>query len=79
MSVDNFYSLLTGGTDNGYFSRKVYVNGKTTTAEGGDPADYATLVQFLFFLSFSSTLAFPILIFIAMGRTPANIFNGFTF
>ena len=38
-----YYYLLTGGTDNGSFSRKVYVNGKTTTLEGGGPADYATL------------------------------------
>jgi hypothetical protein len=38
-----YYYLLTGGTDNGNFSRKVYVNGKTTTLEGGGPADYATL------------------------------------
>ena len=41
-----YYYLLTGGTDNGDFSRKVYVNGKTTTLEGGGPADYATLKPF---------------------------------
>jgi hypothetical protein len=38
-----YYYLLTGGTDNGDFSRKVYVNGKTSTLDGGGPADYATL------------------------------------
>jgi hypothetical protein len=38
-----YYTRLTGGTDNGEFSRKVYVNGKTTTLDGGGPADYATL------------------------------------
>jgi len=38
-----FYYVLTGGTDNGDFSRKVIVNGKTTTLAGGGPADYATL------------------------------------
>ncbi len=38
-----YYYLLTGGTDNGDFSRKVYVNGKTTTYAGGGPSDYATL------------------------------------
>jgi hypothetical protein len=38
-----YYYLLTGGTDNGDYSRKVYVNGKTTTADGGGPSDYATL------------------------------------
>lgn len=38
-----YYYLLTGGTDNGNFSRKVYVNGRTTTLDGGGPADYATL------------------------------------
>jgi hypothetical protein len=41
-----YYYLLTGGTDNGEFSRKVYVNGKTTTLEGGGPSDYATLKPF---------------------------------
>jgi hypothetical protein len=38
-----FYYVLTGGDDNGDFSRKVYVNGKTTTLAGGGPSDYATL------------------------------------
>lgn len=38
-----YYYLLTGGTDNGDFSRKVYVNGKTTTSDGGGPVDYETL------------------------------------
>ena len=38
-----FYYVLTGGDDNGDFSRKVYVNGKTTTLAGGGPADYASL------------------------------------
>ncbi len=38
-----YYYVLTGGTDNGDFSRKVSVNGKTTTLAGGGPADYATL------------------------------------
>jgi len=38
-----YYYILTGGADNGDFSRKVYVNGKTTTLAGGGPSDYATL------------------------------------
>jgi len=38
-----YYYVLTGGDDNGDFSRKVYVNGKTTTLAGGGPSDYATL------------------------------------
>jgi hypothetical protein len=41
-----YYYVLTGGTDNGDFSRKVYVNGKTTTLAGGGPSDYATLKPF---------------------------------
>jgi hypothetical protein len=41
-----YYYVLTGGDDNGDFSRKVYVNGKTTTLAGGGPADYATLKPF---------------------------------
>ena len=34
---------LTGGTDNGSFSRKVYVNGVTTIAEGGGPENYESI------------------------------------
>ena len=34
---------LTGGTDNGLFSRKVYVNGQTTSAEGGGPENYESI------------------------------------
>lgn len=43
----SFYRyVLTGGTDNGNFSRKVYVNGKGPTGEGGGPANYETLEAF---------------------------------
>ncbi|HAH24043.1 MAG TPA: alpha-L-arabinofuranosidase [Prolixibacteraceae bacterium] len=35
--------VLTGGTDNGNFSRKVYVNGQGPSGEGGGPDNYATL------------------------------------
>lgn len=35
--------VLTGGTDNGSFSRKVYVNGEGPTGEGGGPDAYATV------------------------------------
>lgn len=38
-----YYYLLTGGTDNGNFSRKVYVNGITTSEEGGGPAQFTSL------------------------------------
>ncbi len=34
---------LTGGTDNGNFSRKVYVNGVTTTTAGGGPENYESI------------------------------------
>jgi len=34
---------LTGGTDNGSYSRKVCVNGLTTSAEGGGPENYETI------------------------------------
>ena len=41
---DRFYWYsLSGGNDNGNFSRKVFVNGSGTTAVAGGPADYATL------------------------------------
>lgn len=35
--------VLTGGTDNGVFSRKVYVNGNGPSNDGGGPDNYATL------------------------------------
>ena len=35
--------ILTGGTDNGNYSRKVYVNGLTTSAEGGGPENYESI------------------------------------
>jgi len=38
-----YYYTLTGGTDNGDFSRSVYVNGQSNTASGLGPTDYATL------------------------------------
>ena len=34
---------LTGGTDNGDFSRKVLVNGVTTSADGGGPENFETI------------------------------------
>ena len=34
---------LTGGTDNGLFSRKVFVNGLTTTTEAGGPENYESI------------------------------------
>ncbi len=35
--------VLTGGTDNGNFSRKVYVNGAGPSGDGGGPGSYATV------------------------------------
>jgi hypothetical protein len=35
--------VLTGGTDNGNFSRKVYVNGEGPSGDGGGPDNYSTL------------------------------------
>ena len=50
IKVDNFkkgnrfyWHTLTGGGDNGEFSRKVLVNGSGTTYAAGGPADYKTL------------------------------------
>ena len=34
---------LTGGNDNGSFSRKVYVNGNTTAAVAGGPENYESI------------------------------------
>ena len=40
----SFYRyVLTGGTDNGSFSRKVYVNGTGPSRDGGGPDNYETL------------------------------------
>lgn len=38
-----YYYVLSGGTDNGEFSRKVFVNGKSSTYASGGPANYETL------------------------------------
>jgi hypothetical protein len=39
-----YWYVLTGGTDNGDFSRKVFVNGRgPTQISGGPSADYSTL------------------------------------
>ncbi|MGW8316419.1 MAG: hypothetical protein ACWGNV_12520 [Bacteroidales bacterium] len=38
-----YYHLLTGGTDNGDFSRKVLINGIETDEEGGGPDEYASI------------------------------------
>jgi hypothetical protein len=54
-----YYYLLTGGTDNGDFSRKVYVNGKTSTLDGGGPADYATLKPYGTTISGDIKLSLP--------------------
>lgn len=50
INVENFnigkrvyWYALTGGTDNGEFSRKVFVNGNGPAFVSGGPADYATL------------------------------------
>ena len=38
-----YWYTLTGGTDNGSFSRKVYVNGQGTSLPGGGPSNYTSL------------------------------------
>jgi aspartate 1-decarboxylase len=41
---DRFYwYTLTGGGDNGEFSRKVVINGSATTNAAGGPANYKTV------------------------------------
>jgi hypothetical protein len=35
--------VLTGGTDNGNFSRKVYINGQGPSGEAGGPSNYETI------------------------------------
>jgi hypothetical protein len=41
-----YWYVLTGGSDNGEFSRKVFVNDNGTNYEGGGPANYAGLTAF---------------------------------
>jgi len=54
-----YYYLLTGGIDNGDFSRKVLVNGKTTTLAGGGPPDYSTLKPYGVIMSGGIKLNMP--------------------
>ncbi|HVS98391.1 MAG TPA: hypothetical protein VHE54_17985 [Puia sp.] len=41
-----YWYSLEGGDDNGEFSRKVSINGDTTTLAAGGPSDYATIPAF---------------------------------
>ena len=41
-----YWYTLSGGNDNGEFSRKVFVNGKSSVYASGGPADYAGLVAY---------------------------------
>jgi hypothetical protein len=41
-----YYYVLTGGDDNGDFSRKVYVNGQTTSYDGGGPDNYKEILPY---------------------------------
>ena len=38
-----YWYTLTGGTDNGEFSRKLYINGDGPSGDSGGPADYTTV------------------------------------
>jgi hypothetical protein len=46
-----FWYTLTGAGDNGEFSRKVIVNGETTTAAGGGPTNYKTIAPMSAFVA----------------------------
>ena len=50
---------LTGGNDNGSFSRKVYVNGNTTTTVAGGPENYESIRPKSSLLSGNIKLAVP--------------------
>lgn len=41
-----YYHVLTGGNDNGDFSRKVLINGIETDEQGGGPDEYASIKAF---------------------------------
>ncbi|MFT4092958.1 MAG: alpha-L-arabinofuranosidase [Niabella sp.] len=41
-----YWYTLTGGTDNGEFSRKVYVNGNGPALSAGGPADYTSITPY---------------------------------
>ena len=41
-----YWYALTGGDDNGEFSRKVFVNGKGPSGVSGGPADYTSLLAY---------------------------------
>lgn len=46
-NVKSYYRyVLTGGTDNGNFSRKVFVNGNGPVGDGGGPDNYETVKAF---------------------------------
>jgi hypothetical protein len=41
-----YWYTLTGGTDNGNFSRKVFANGEGSSGVSGGPANYTTLAAY---------------------------------
>ncbi len=54
-----YYYLLTGGTDNGDFSRKVYVNGISSINNGGGPSNYDVIKPFSSSLTGDIKLTMP--------------------
>jgi hypothetical protein len=54
-----YWYTLTGGTDNGEFSGKVYVNGKSTDLASGGPSDYATLNAYAASTAGNITVSMP--------------------
>jgi len=54
-----YWYTLTGGTDNGEFSGKVFVNGKGPTEPSGGPLDYTTLKPYSAFVQNGIKLILP--------------------
>jgi hypothetical protein len=54
-----YWYILTGGTDNGEFSRKVYVNNNGPSGEAGGPDNYSSVNAFSAFTSGGIRLTVP--------------------
>jgi hypothetical protein len=66
---------LTGGTDNGEFSRKVIINGVSTTEAGGGPDNYASLRAYSYGLEGDIRVALPSrsVVYLLAEKKPAQL------
>ena len=71
-----YWYVLTGGSDNGEFSRKTYVNGHGTSEDAGGPANYYELQPYSAQVQDSVTISLPaysVAYLLLDGSTPVSV------